>query len=168
MTIFEDFPNELLYNIFEYFDVYQLYLTFGQLNSRFSWLLADAPVHFNLDPIPLNEYPLFALSLNLSNILSFTSRNIEKTGSWLFDNNEVLQQFSKIRALTLFDVTYGMINRLHERLPSLKNTLIYVNIAGMCQFTDIFLENKILIENQTLFIKSFFEIVSQLYCILLI
>ncbi|CAF0985716.1 unnamed protein product [Rotaria sordida] len=129
VTIFEDLSNELLFDIFEYLDAYQLYLTFGQLNGRFNLLLATSRVHFDLDPIPLNEFPSFTLSLNFNHILSFTSRNLEKTRSWLFDNNEVLQQFSKIRALTLFDVTYGIINRLHERLPSLKSTLIYANIA---------------------------------------
>ncbi|CAF3774124.1 unnamed protein product [Adineta steineri] len=129
MTIFEDLSNELLFNIFEYFDAYQLHLTFGQLNNRFNSLLTKVRVHFDLDPIPLNEFFSFALSLNHHHILSFTSRKLEKTRSWLFDNDEVLQQFSKICALTLFDVTYGIINRLHERLPSLKSTLIYVNVA---------------------------------------
>ncbi|CAF1397839.1 unnamed protein product [Adineta steineri] len=131
ITIFEDLSNELLFNIFEYFDAYQLHSTFRQLNNRFNSLLTKVRVHFDLDPIPLNEFFSFVLSLNHHQILSFTSRKLEKTRSWLFDNDDVLQQFSKISALTLFDVTYGIINRLHERLPSLKSTLIYVNVAGM-------------------------------------
>ncbi|CAF5180103.1 unnamed protein product, partial [Rotaria magnacalcarata] len=130
MAMFEDLSNELLFNIFEHFDAYQLHFTFGQLNYRFNSLLANARVHFDLDPIPLNEFASFALSLNANHILSFNSRTLEKTRSWLFDNNEVLQQFSKIRALTLLNVSYGIINRLHERLPSLKSILIYVKIAG--------------------------------------
>jgi len=131
VTIFEDLSNELLFDIFEYFDAYQLYLTFGQLNGRLNMLLAKARVHFDLNPIPSNEFSSFARALNRNHIVSFTSRHLEKTRSWLFDNDEVLQQFSKICALTLFDVSYGIINRLHERLPILKSTLIYVNIAGM-------------------------------------
>ncbi|CAF5073036.1 unnamed protein product, partial [Rotaria magnacalcarata] len=130
MAMFEDLSNELLFNIFEHFDAYQLHFTFGQLNYRFNSLLANARVHFDLDPIPLNEFASFALSLNANHILSFNSRTLEKTRSWLFDNNEVLQQFSKIRALTLLNASYGIINRLHERLPSLKSILIYVKIAG--------------------------------------
>ncbi|CAF2528366.1 unnamed protein product [Rotaria sp. Silwood2] len=129
VTIFENLSNELFLNIFEYFDAYQLHLTFGQLNSRFNSLLDNARLHFDLDSIPLHEFSSFSLSLNFNNILSFTSRNLDKTRSWLFDNNEVLQQFSLIRALTLVNVTYGIINRLHERLPNLKNTLIYVSIS---------------------------------------
>ncbi|CAF3770695.1 unnamed protein product [Rotaria sp. Silwood1] len=137
VTIFEDLSNELILNIFEYFNVYQLYITFGQLNGRFSSLLNNARLHFDLDPIPMNEYASFSLLLQPMNILSFTSRNLEKTRSWLFYNNDALQQFSKIRALTLVNVTYGIINRLHERLPTLKNTLIYVNISGWYLFRNI-------------------------------
>lgn len=126
----EDLSNELLFHIFEYFDAYHLYFTFGQLNNRFSALIASADIHFDLDPIPLNEFAYFALSLNVSHILSFTSRTLEKTRSWLFDNNDALQQFSRIRAITLVDVSYGIINRLIERLPGLKSTLIYVRVVG--------------------------------------
>ncbi|CAF2003591.1 unnamed protein product [Rotaria magnacalcarata] len=136
MAMFEDLSNELLFNIFEHFDAYQLHFTFGQLNYRFNSLLANARVHFDLDPIPLNEFASFALSLNANHILSFNSRTLEKTRSWLFDNNEVLQQFSKIRALTLLNVSYGIINRLHERLPSLKSILIYVKIAEAAKTTE--------------------------------
>ena len=61
ITKLEDLSTELLYEIFEYFDDYQVYQIFFQLNSRFSsfvlhWIL---PIHIDLSSMSRTAFNLY-------------------------------------------------------------------------------------------------------------
>jgi len=62
--------NELFMEIFEYFDLYSLYLTFYSLNFRFNSIICHSQVHVNLNQIN----PLYFTSF----IGRFIYSNIEK------------------------------------------------------------------------------------------
>jgi len=62
--------NELFMELFEYFDLYSLYLTFYSLNSRFNSIICHCQVHVNLNQIN----PLYFTSF----IGQFVYLNIDK------------------------------------------------------------------------------------------
>jgi hypothetical protein len=62
--------NELFMELFEYFDLYSLYLTFYSLNSRFNSIICHCQVHVNLNQIN----PLYFTSF----IGQFIYSNIDK------------------------------------------------------------------------------------------
>lgn len=70
ISTFETMSNELLMEIFEYFDLYSLYLTFYSLNYRFDSIICHSQVHVNLNQIN----PLYFTSF----IGQFIHSNIEK------------------------------------------------------------------------------------------
>ena len=49
LTQFEDLPNEVIYEIFEYLSLCQTWESFSPLNSRFSDLFGDLPLTLKLD-----------------------------------------------------------------------------------------------------------------------
>lgn len=62
--------NELFMELFEYFDLYSLYLTFYSLNFRFNSIICHCQVHVNLNQIN----PLYFTSF----IGQFIYSNIDK------------------------------------------------------------------------------------------
>ena len=70
ISTFETMSNELLMEIFEYFDLYSLYFTFYSLNYRFDSIIYHSQVHVNLNKIN----PLYFTSF----IGQFIHSNIEK------------------------------------------------------------------------------------------
>ncbi|CAF4952474.1 unnamed protein product, partial [Rotaria sp. Silwood1] len=51
ISTLETMSNELVMELFEYFDLYSLYLTFYSLNSRFNSIICHCQVHVSLDKI---------------------------------------------------------------------------------------------------------------------
>ena len=49
MTKFEDLPNEIIYEIFDYLDVCRAFESFFDLNTRFEYLLINCPLLFKID-----------------------------------------------------------------------------------------------------------------------
>jgi len=70
ISTFETMSNELFMELFEYFDLYSLYLTFYSLNSRINSIICHCQVHVNLNQIN----PLYFTSF----IGQFVCSNIEK------------------------------------------------------------------------------------------
>ena len=70
ISTFETMSNELVMEIFEYFDLYSLYLTFYSLNYRLDSIIYHSQVHVNLNKIN----PLYFTSF----IGQFIQSNIEK------------------------------------------------------------------------------------------
>lgn len=50
ITCFEDFSNELFLDIFDYFEGFDLYHAFSNLNTRFENLLGDRSLHLKMKP----------------------------------------------------------------------------------------------------------------------
>ncbi|CAF3993257.1 unnamed protein product, partial [Rotaria sordida] len=49
ITLFEDFPNELFYEICDYLDVYYVYKAFNNLNKRLQTLLFNSTVPLTIN-----------------------------------------------------------------------------------------------------------------------
>jgi hypothetical protein len=70
ISTIETMSNELFMELFEYFDLYTLYLTFYSLNSRFNSIIRHCQLHVNLNQIN----PLYFTSF----IGDFVYSNIDK------------------------------------------------------------------------------------------
>jgi len=108
ITLFEDLPNELLLDLFEYISLRDLYYTFCQLNTRFNNLVW---LHNNYSIIIYkNEQLLFELFAH--KITYLVVHNV-------YDSIE-LKQFSNLRSLTIHRATDNQLKQIqHEFMPNL-------------------------------------------------
>ncbi len=107
-TTLESMSNELLMELFEYFDWYSLYFIFSSLNSRFDCVLTYVHnIDVNLDCIPSNRI----LSHIIRHLPSLGPHRIGSLRSSIRCHSElvlrdelVVDHFSCIRSLTLLNI----------------------------------------------------------------
>jgi hypothetical protein len=124
MTL-ELLPNEILIECFEYVNPFEIFYSFGQLNSRFSRLIRSTPLRLNFEYIRKSLFDQFCTilqsncqlkneirSLKLSN--KDTCGQIEHFLS-LFSLNEFIQ----LRSLTLIQIEQNQFEKIKSILPFL-------------------------------------------------
>jgi hypothetical protein len=112
-------PNELLMELFEYYDFYSLVISFSSLNSRLDNLLHHCQLHIDLDRIePIDFIDFLAHTLpkfNPKNIQSLHGSNPYEIGVLAYDKS--LIYFTHIRSLSLnntpSNIIQCMISRIH-------------------------------------------------------
>ena len=65
MTKFEDLPNEVIYEIFDYLDISHVFESFFNLNNRFKYLIINCPFVFKIDLSFLSKSTFEHLCKNL-------------------------------------------------------------------------------------------------------
>ena len=57
-TVLEDLANEIIYEIFDYLDIYHVYQGFSNLNKRFRNLLEDSnlPIQINISTMTKSNF----------------------------------------------------------------------------------------------------------------
>ncbi|CAF1215547.1 unnamed protein product [Rotaria sp. Silwood1] len=123
ISTLETMSNELVMELFEYFDLYSLYLTFYSLNSRFNSIICHCQVHVSLDKIN----PLYFTSF----IGNFIYYNIDKGRIYSLQssiphqmtvliNDIVMDRFILLRSLTLsrcsIDLVIQILNRIEKSI----------------------------------------------------
>ena len=122
---FEDLPNEILVECFEYFNTSELFHSFGQLNRRFNQLIRTLPLHLNFQDVEREIYDVLCeqmltnpdaqervYSLRLSN--RNTPGQIED-----FLSKFALNQFYHLRSVTFIDIQENNLQSLQQNLPFL-------------------------------------------------
>ncbi|CAF1006936.1 unnamed protein product [Adineta ricciae] len=111
----EELPNEILHELFEYFDIYELYKIFSKLNSRFDGLLKSFPhlqliLHSSDDfDHPVHRY----LLLSIKTLVINHSKDL--------CNSSIIQSLSHIRCLILCQPTRQQWNAIiPEDFPHLE------------------------------------------------
>ena len=112
MTTFESLANELLVELFEYFDGIHLFCGFSALNSRFdNLLLNNFPIYyFNFQSVLRKNFRIYCqkyLSLISNQVISLrlTDEDKELQQTYIFyDNYFPLRQFTRLKSLTLCHV----------------------------------------------------------------
>ncbi|CAF3742278.1 unnamed protein product [Rotaria sp. Silwood1] len=134
ITKFEQLPNELILTCFSYFNFYELYEIFSNLNQRFNQLIQyESKLYINLDSIPNTKFLTFCLNLNQ---FIATNRNYPVSViahdkyklNFIFYDDLFKDKFSKLKSLTLSNITvetiYSIIfettAKLYESLRRLK------------------------------------------------
>ena len=122
---FENLPNEILLDCLKYFHALDLFYSFSQLNQRFDQLIRTLPWYVDFQDVQRSLYDRFCQhmlddldgqeqidSLRLSN--ENTPGQIED-----FLSRFSLEQFSRLRSLTLIDLGNNNIQSLKDILPKL-------------------------------------------------
>lgn len=136
----EELPNEIFQELFEYFDIYELYKTFSKLNSRFDGLIQSFPhlqlvLHSSADfDHPVHRYFLSSIKTLVIN------------HSKDFYNSSVIPSLSHIRCLILCQPTRQQWNSIiPEDFPQLErlyliNSRFAYRTEQLCQliFTNSF------------------------------
>ncbi|CAF0797090.1 unnamed protein product [Adineta ricciae] len=114
---FESLSNELLLEVFEYLDAYDLYLTFHALNQRINALLRRANLHILLESSKNDENVL-------NGILSFFTPSQVRVLSLNIDNTTLAKQFVSFTDQNLYSLNiykrHG--NALFEIIPCLSRS----------------------------------------------
>lgn len=111
-TQFEDLPNEILLNIFEYVACPEMiYNCFQNLNQRFTSLLKS--LHLNIDILVEDQQFLF--------ILRYFSTHCHRLRLDNICPSIDLEYFPQLRSLTIIEPTDAQINSIQSRtLPMLE------------------------------------------------
>lgn len=133
---FESIPNEILLDLFAYFDIIPLFHAFRGLNIRFETLLYNAHQEYHLDfqRVSKQDFDIICqqyLSTIIDRIVSLHLSESDKNPglSELFLSRGFrLAQFIHLRSLTVYHINFEDIDDILDEIPHLKN-LIYLNIT---------------------------------------
>jgi hypothetical protein len=112
ITNFEDLPNEILINIFEYLSSpIAIYYSFKKLNYRFNCLLYS--IRLNLDIFTEDQQTLTLIDYFSHSCIRLRINNVCPSIS--------LERFSQLRSLTIIEPTDAQINSIQSQtLPMLE------------------------------------------------
>ena len=125
MRKFEDLPNEILLDCFEYFHATDLLFSFGQLNHRFDQVIQTLPLHLDFQHVHKSVYDVLCQQMLIDwhaqkRIYSLQLSN-ENTPGQINDflSKFSLDQFSHLRSLTFIDLQDNNMTQLKRSLPLL-------------------------------------------------
>ncbi|CAF3846998.1 unnamed protein product [Adineta steineri] len=120
VTQIEDLANELLYDIFEYLNSYNIYQSFFRLNHRFRSLLVESflPLEIHIPLISSSSFDSYNQDMIMPNKQRIHS--IKILNSFMYDD-EVLSLLNKIslRTLILENIESNRLRNLLNQLTSL-------------------------------------------------
>ncbi|CAF4295494.1 unnamed protein product [Rotaria sp. Silwood2] len=122
-THFEDIPNEIIYDIFEFLDVYHMYTAFFNLNIRFQNLLTDSnlPIKINLSltskSIFEHQYK-YIIRLNKHRINSLRLSNLF-TIDMIFSPIRIVTKLTRLQNLHINNIQSKYVEKLLKYLASL-------------------------------------------------
>ncbi|CAF1137981.1 unnamed protein product [Adineta steineri] len=122
MTL-ESLPNEILIEIFEYLNAFEIFYSFDQLNIRLYSLIRNIPLHLNFEYCRKTIFDQFCTLLKLNPIIkeriySLILSNKDTCGQIdLFLSFFSLEEFSHLRSLTLIQIEKTNVHKLKLMLP---------------------------------------------------
>ena len=128
---FEGLPNEILFDLFEYFNIIDLFRAFSDLNSRFDNLLFDYDQKYHLDFRWISKHDMEIvcqdyLSSITKQIISLRISDDDQTpvsSELLFSSGFTLDQCNRLQSFSLYHIhslnrIYQIISQCHH-IPSL-------------------------------------------------
>jgi hypothetical protein len=104
--------------IFEYYDLYSLFYSFGSLNSRINNILYDCQVSVDFDQVKSIDFIDFISEIlskfNPKNIRSLHSSNQYQMG--VLADDKSLIYFTHIRSLSLNNIKLNIIENIFSRI----------------------------------------------------
>ncbi len=147
---FEDLSNELIYEIFDYFDGLFIYEIFSKLNSRFHSLFIHSALRLKI------KFPLTSKSFFQSRCQHFITPNIQRIISLnisrYFLDFFSINQFSSLESLTIDQIQSEKIYSIIHQLTSLPR-FSSLSIHSLDYFQD---ENTIYL--------SIFHLIKLIFC----
>jgi hypothetical protein len=141
MTKFEDLPNEVIYEMFDYLDICHSFESFFYLNNRFQYILINSPLLFKIDLSCLSKSRFedcctYIIQPNLDRILSLHFSNPLTIDLFLPLNSSFIQLESIIFTQINFEKLEPILINLSS-LPRLYSLTINNNIE-VCDSSQIY------------------------------
>ncbi|CAF1367157.1 unnamed protein product [Rotaria sordida] len=122
-THFEDIPSEIIYDIFEFLDVYHMYTAFFNLNIRFQNLLTDSnlSIKINLSLMSRSTFEhqyKHIIRLNKHRISSLRLSNLF-TIDMIFSPIRIVSKLTRLQTLHINNIESKYVQKLLKYLVSL-------------------------------------------------
>ncbi|UJR11340.1 hypothetical protein I4U23_015521 [Adineta vaga] len=124
-THFEDLSHEIIYEIFEYLDTFDIYDAFFNLNIRFRKLFthSNLPIKLQISSISKSDLEYYSANIILVYLHRITSLYI--TNSLSYDLNisplNILTKYNRLETLILEQFPKEYLDKLFQDLTSLSN-----------------------------------------------
>jgi hypothetical protein len=123
ITCFEHLSNELIYEIFEYLDIYHVYQSFFNLNKRFQYFLINStlPIKINISTISKSSFEhylndIIILNKHRINILRLSN---QFTVDVVFSPPRFILKFLQLKILILDNIKTKYLENIFIHLISL-------------------------------------------------
>ncbi|CAF4235294.1 unnamed protein product, partial [Rotaria sordida] len=135
-THFEDIPNEIIYDIFEFLDVYHMYTAFFNLNIRFQNLLTDSnlSIKINLSLMSRSTFEhqyKHIIRLNKHRISSLRLSNLF-TIDMIFSPIRIVSKFIRLKTLHINNIQSKYVEKLLKYLACLSYLSSLIIIVVDC------------------------------------
>ena len=118
VTNFESMSNDLLMDLFEYYDLYALWISFSSLNFRIDHLLRHCHVHIDLDLVQPIDFVRFLAHMlprvNAKNIRSLHASKAHQIEVLATDQS--LDYFTHLRSLDLSRIPSNLLQSMVSRI----------------------------------------------------
>ncbi|CAF4582832.1 unnamed protein product [Rotaria sp. Silwood2] len=123
ITCFEDLSNEILYDIFEFFDSYDIYEIFSNLNNRFYYLIihSSLPLKLNFSFLSKTTFQHRYNTILMSNIHRIISLQFSNhlLIDYFFTSFSFDSSFIRLEILTLHNTKFDTLISILTTLPFL-------------------------------------------------
>lgn len=127
----EDLANEIIYEIFDYLDIYHVYDGFFDLNKRFKKLLnnSNLPIQVNISAMtkPIFERCYRKIILPNQHRINYLRLSNEFMTDIVFSPPRIITQFPQIESLVLDNIIYKSFKNISTyltHLPKLQSLII--------------------------------------------
>ncbi|CAF1414823.1 unnamed protein product [Rotaria sordida] len=141
-SVLEDLANEIIYEIFDYLDIFHIYDGFFDLNKRFKKLLnnSNLPIQVNISTISKANFQRYYKNIIIPNRhrINYLRLSNPFTTDIVFSPSRLITQFSQIESLILDNIIYKSFKnistylthlpKLHSLILSFTEKLEYENI----------------------------------------
>ncbi len=130
-SFFEDLANEILYEIFEYLDIYHVYQGFFNLNKRFENLFINSnlPIQINISTISKSNFEGYHKNVILPNKhrINFLRISNPFTVDIVLSPPPIISEFLQLETLILDNINAKYLNKILKYsivLPKLHSLII--------------------------------------------
>ena len=141
---FEDLPNELLYEIFDYLDTFHAYQAFFTLNKRFKhlFLYSNLPIQIDISPVSKSSFEDYSKTFILPNKhrINYLHLSNPFTIDIIFSPIRLISQFILLEILILDQIHSNYLSNLFLHLiflPKLHSLTIHP-IDSITNSTDFY------------------------------
>jgi len=115
-SVLENLPNEILYEIFEYLDIYHIYDGFYKLNKRFKNLFnnSNLPIRINISTMTKTNFERYYKKIILPNRRRINILRLSNpfTVDIVFSPSRIITQFSQLETLILDNINAKSFNNI--------------------------------------------------------
>lgn len=155
-TLFEHFPNEILYEIFEYLDIIHAYNTFFNLNIRFQnlFLYSNLSIQVDISSMTKSTFEQAYEKIIIPNQhrINYLRLSNPFTVDLIFSPPRVISKFIRLQSLVLDQI----------KAKYLENIFIQLSLLSHLQSLSIDLIDRV--KNPTLFYLQIFRLPKLKYC----